>query len=470
MTAEPPLILANTVGLTERLLPHAPRLSRLAAAGWKARLREPTPAVTSTAQATLLTGASPQDHGIVANGWLFRDTMEVRFWQQSNRLLQREPFYSTARHRAARRGITFTAAKLFWWYNQGAEVDFSVTPKPWYGADGDKRFGIASVPAHLGKTLEQTLGAFPFSAFWGPNSGLPATQWIAAAAAEVVRAQRPSLTLVYLPHLDYDLQRHGPHHPRVGRWVQELDESIAPLEAAAQSAGCRLWIVNEYAHVSVRRPILLNQRLRGAGLLEVRNGPFGEQLDTFQSLAVAVCDHQLAHIYIRDSGDAALLDRAERLIAETPGVARVLRGAAKATVGLDHQRSGELVALAEADAWFAYPYWLDEKFAPDFARTVDIHRKPGFDPCELFFDPRLWWPKGRVLRRLAAKSLGFRALFDVVPLDPSLVGGSHGLPASDPLDRPLLLGDGPAPSLDSEGSLPMTAVRDLIMNAVGFSE
>src|SRR5262245_49733320 len=192
MAHEPqPLILVNTVGLTDRLLPHAPRLQKLAERGWKARLREVTPAVTSTAQATLLTGAGPNGHGIVANGWLFRDTMEVRFWQQSNRLLEREPLYATARRRADARGQPFTAAKLFWWFNQGAAVDVSVTPKPWYGADGDKRFGIATAPGEMAVALERKLGAFPFPSFWGPNSGLPATRWIAEAAAEVIRTQQP---------------------------------------------------------------------------------------------------------------------------------------------------------------------------------------------------------------------------------------------------------------------------------------
>ncbi len=468
-TAPPPLILLNTVGLTDRLLPYAPRLAKLAQSGWKARLHEPFPAVTSTAQATLLTGASPQEHGVVANGWLFRETMEVRFWQQSNRLLQREPLYATARRRAQAAGLPFSAAKLFWWFNQGASVDTSVTPKPWYGADGDKRFGVASAPDDLAAALESKLGRFPFPAFWGPSSGLPATRWIAAAAAEVVWERRPSLTLVYLPHLDYDLQRFGPAEPWLKRCAAELDSCLEPLEEAAAAVGGRIWIVNEYGHVPVSQPVFLNRILREAGLLQVRDGPFGETLDTFQSAAFAVCDHQLAHVYVQPE-DSDLLDRVERLLSETKGVAKVYRGSGRATIGLDHPRAGELVLLAERDAWFAYPYWLEDRRAPDFARCVDIHRKPGFDPCELFFDPKLWWPKGRAVRRLIQKKLGFRTLFDVVPLDASLVHGSHGLPAADPRDRPLLLGTGSKPDLDDEGSMPMAAVRDLVLAALGLGE
>jgi predicted AlkP superfamily pyrophosphatase or phosphodiesterase len=437
-----PLVLLNAVGLTSRLLPHAPRLQALAKAGWLVPLRELVPAVTCTAQAAILTGQPTQKHGIVGNGWLWRDTGEIRFWQQSNRLLQAEPIYQTARRLAAERGRTFRCAKLFWWFNQGAAVDISVTPKPYYGADGNKVFGITGTSDGLTERLERHLGPFPFPTFWGPMAGLPCTEWIARCAAEVVRTKQPDLTLVYLPHLDYDPQRFGPNGCNMPRLVGELDSACAPLLDAVRTVGGRLWVVSEYGHVAVRRPVLPNRALRQAGLLSVRQGPFGEALETFTSRAFAVCDHQVAHIYVNEPGDQ---QRVRDVIAGLPGVARVLGGEERAEVDLLHPRAGDLVALAERDAWFAYPFWLDDRLAPDYARTVDIHRKPGYDPCELFFDPRLRWPKGRVLRRLLQKKLGFRTLFDVVPLDPTLVRGSHGLPATEALDRPLLIGTGPPP-------------------------
>jgi predicted AlkP superfamily pyrophosphatase or phosphodiesterase len=390
--------------------------------------------------------------------------MEVRFWQQSSRLLQAEPLYTTARRRAQARGRAFRCAKLFWWFNQGADVDFSVTPKPYYGADGNKAFGISGTPEGLTEKLETELGRFPFFTFWGPRAGLPCTQWIARCAAAVLRDHRPDLTLVYLPHLDYDPQRHGPAGCDLAGLVRQLDDACVPLLDAARTVGARLWVVSEYGHVQVGRVVEPNRALRQAGLLSVRAGPFGEMLETFTSRAFAVCDHQVAHVYVRDPED---VPRARDLLAGLPGVARVLAGEERAEAGLRHDRAGELVLLSEADAWFAYPFWLDDRQAPDYARTVDIHRKPGYDPCELFFDPKLLWPAGRALLRVVQKKLGFRSLVDVVPLDATLVKGSHGVPAADSLDRPLLAGDGPAPP---EGELATTAVRDLVLEALELAE
>ena len=455
-----PLVLINAVGLTRKLLAYAPRLEQLAQEGWVRTLEEVMPAVTCTAQASILTGRTPQGHGIVGNGWLFRETGEVRLWQQSNALLQAEPIYTTARRRAAERGRTFRAAKLFWWFNQGADVDISVTPKPYYGADGNKVFGITGSPDGLCERLEAGLGRFPFHTFWGPGAGLPCTQWIGQAAADVLESDRPDLTLVYLPHLDYNPQRFGPSGCDMAGLVEELDAACGPLLDAAKTIGARVWVVSEYGHVDVNRPIHLNRVLREAGLLAVRPGPFGESLDTFGSRAFAVCDHQLAHVYCPRPGDR---ERAREVISGTLGVARVMAGEERGELALEHPRAGDLIALSEPSAWFAYPYWLDDRQAPDFARTVDIHRKPGYDPCELFFDPARFWPRGRAIARLLQKKLGFRTLFDVVPLDATLVRGSHGLRASRDEDRPILIGDGPQPP----GSLlPMPEVHGLLLDAL----
>jgi predicted AlkP superfamily pyrophosphatase or phosphodiesterase len=454
-----PIVLINAVGLTPRLLEHAPRLKAVAESGWVADMPEVLPAVTCTAQATILTGELPNRHGIVANGWLFRDTNEVRFWQQSNRLIRAEPLYETARKRARERGKEFKSAKLFWWFNQGAAVDISVTPKPHYAVDGNKAFGITGVPQDVVVDLEGWLGPFPFPQFWGPMAGLKSTQWIASAAGIVLRDEKPTLTLVYLPHLDYDPQRFGPSGTDVPKCVKELDDACAPILDAAQSTGAKVWVVSEYGHCDVTRPVYPNRVLRNANLLEVRQGPFGEQLDLYGSRAFAVCDHQLAHVHVRDAAD---VPRVRDSLAPVPGVAKALSGEERASIHLDHERSGEIILLSQTDAWFAYPFWLDDALAPDYARAVAIHHKPGFDPCELFFDPRLRFPKLHAARRLLQKKLGFRMTLDVVPLDASIVRGSHGLAAADPRDRPILIGHGPSPG----PSVPMTRVKELLLGAL----
>lgn len=405
------LCILNVVGLTPKLLAHAPRLASLGTAQpW----RSPLPAVTCTSQATMLTGLAPREHGIVGNGWYYRDTAEIRFWQQANSLVQGEKLYEG-----------FRTAKMFWWFNQHAPVQWSCTPKPYYGCDGSKVFGILD---ETGCGLVDQLGDFPFHTFWGPNAGLPCSRWIARASAAVLRQQKPELTLVYLPHLDYDFQRQTSHDPAR---VAEVDECAGIVIDAAHQAGARVIAVSEYGLVPVSQPVSLNIHLRKAGWLAVRDGPFGEQLLPGDSQAFAVADHQVAHLYVRDR---AMIDEVAAMVRGIDGVDRVVH---PEEVELDHPRSGELVVLAKPDAWFTYYYWLDERRAPDFARTVDIHRKPGYDPVELFMTS-----KPRAMLRLAQKKLGMRYRMDVIPLDATLVRGSHGLtPLSQ--DGPLVIGPTP---------------------------
>lgn len=438
-----PLILLDLVGLTPHHLgPYTPRLSALAAKHGVRALKGILPAVTSSVQASILTGLLPVSHGIVANGWLYRDTMEIRFWQQSRRLIAGETLYDNARRLAEKQGERFSCAKLFWWFNQGAEVDWSITPKPYYGCDGDKVFAVAGHPQAYVEAILRALGPFPFPAFWGPMAGWASSEWIAHAARITIESYRPTLTLVYLPHLDYDLQRFGASPPHLPRLLQELDTAAGIVLDAAEKVGATVFALSEYGITDVQRPVFLNRILREAGFLTVRDGPFGENLDPFLSRAFAVADHQVAHIYIRNPADIPCVE--ERL-ATVRGVGQILGEKEKKEYGLDHPRSGELIALAERDVWFAYPYWLEDSRAPDFARTVDIHRKIGYDPCELFFDPALRYPKLRFLLRLVQKKLGFRTRFDIIPLDPSLVRGSHGLLPSDPQEGPVFLSNGSEP-------------------------
>ncbi len=405
----------NVVGLTPALLQHAPRI---ASAGTARPWTSPYPAVTCTAQATMLTGLAPREHGIVGNGWFFRDTGEVRFWQQSNRLMQGDKLYQ---------GVP--TAKMFWWFNQGAPVTWYATPKPHYGCDGSKAFGIID---QTETDLTRHLGEFPFFSFWGPRAGLPSSRWIADATVRVMLEKRPQLTLCYLPHLDYDFQRLPVQDPQR---VAEVDRCAGAVIDAAAEIGARVVVVSEYGLVPVSRPVLINRALRQAGLLEVRDGPFGEMLLPLDSRAFAVTDHQLAHIYINDSSVA---NEVRRIVEGLDGVEQLVH---PGDLELDHPRSGELIALAKPDAWFVYYYWLDERRAPDFARTVDIHRKPGYDPCELFSTSNL-----RAALRLAQKKMGLRYKMDVIPLQPHLVQGSHGM-RPDAEHGPLIVGHDPPASM-----------------------
>jgi predicted AlkP superfamily pyrophosphatase or phosphodiesterase len=427
------LLVLNVVGLTPRLLQHAPRLRAL---GPPAPLTPPLPAVTCTCQATMLTGLPPDGHGIVGNGWYFRDLNEIWFWRQSHRLMHGPRVWDEV-------GAESTAV-LFWWFNMASPAGVALTPRPAYPADGRKLPDVYSTPAELGRDLQQRHGAFPLFRFWGPLAGIESSRWIASAAIDVFERFDPRLCLVYLPHLDYDLQRFGPDDPRIPEQVRAVDAEAARILDAAGDR--EVLVVSEYGITPVCGAVFPNRALREAGLLSVIDNPVGELLDPHRSRAFAVCDHQVAHVYADDAAAA------RRVLEGLDGVAAVVD---KVPAGLDHPRSGELVLVSARDRWFAYPYWLDDARAPDFARTVDIHRKPGYDPCELIRDPRVS-SAGLAWMLLKAK-LGLRTLFRVTPLDTSLVRGSHGRLPDDPADGPLLLGDGDRPR-------PMAEVRAAMLS------
>ena len=448
------------VGLTPRHLgPLMPRLSALAREGAMVPLQTVTPAVTCSVQASFMTGLTPREHGVVANGWLFRDLMEVMLWRQSNRLVEGEKVWEAGK----RRNPAFTCANMFWWYNMASSHDFGATPRPIYKADGRKLPDCYTVPDSLRDRLTERLGPFPLFQFWGPATTIASTRWIADATRMVMAEQNPTLTLVYLPHLDYDLQRFGPdgEHPAVRKSLAEIDAVAGDLADAARASGRTVVILSEYGITKVDRPIHINRALRDAGLLTVRLEDGGELLDPTVSKAFAVTDHQIAHVYVSDPNS---LPKAREVLQGLPGIERVYDAADKHSLQLDHPRSGELVAMADARSWFTYYYWNDDRRAPDFARTVEIHRKPGYDPVELFLDPNISSPKLAVGKRLLMRKLGFRVLMDVIPLDAALVGGSHGRITDDVSDGPLVISD--RISLLDGKSLSATGVKSLLLDAV----
>ncbi len=475
----------NVVGLTSRLLGrHMPRATAFRDGGRAASIRPAFPAVTCTAQATYLTGKPPSRHGIVGNGWYNRELAEVQFWKQSNHLVRGSKLWETLKARDP----NFTCAKLFWWYNMYSSADYSITPRPMYPADGRKVFDIYAWPYSIRTEIKADLGEFPFPAFWGPAAGKrspaggpdAASRWIAESAKWIETRYRPTLSLVYLPHLDYSFQRLGPasvdetstaegesegDEPR-NRPLEEIDNLVGELLDFFHARGVRVVLLSEYGITPVSSVVHLNRVLRESGWVTIKEELGRELLDCGASQAFAVADHQVAHIYVNDS---TVLNAVREAVSAQPGVSEVLDREAQVAAGIAHGRAGDLVAVAAEDTWFSYYYWNDDARAPDFARTVDIHRKPGFDPVELFTDPE-WSPprlKAHIARRLLQKKLGFRMLMDVVPLDAGLVRGSHGCRPKDSLDWPVILTD--VRDLEIEGSIEATGVHDLLHRALTSS-
>ena len=447
----------NVVGLTRGLIgPHTPAIARFLEQGSSRSIKPAFPAVTCTAQSSYITGKNPTQHGIVGNGWYDREYAELRFWKQSNHLVQQPKLWDELRQEDE----TFTCAQLFWWYNMYSTVDYAITPRPLYPADGKKVFDIHTSPMDLRETIKQDLGEFPFPYFWGPMAGIPSSEWIAQSAEWIETKNKPTLSFVYLPHLDYNLQRIGPNDDAIKEDLAAIDAIVGRLINFYTSRDVQIILLSEYGITEVDQPIHLNRIFRKQGWIQVKDELGLEHLDFSGSKTFALADHQIAHIYVND---ASILPNVKKILEQTPGIERVLDTAGKKKFGIDHPRAGELIVIAEPRAWFTYYYWEDDTLAPDFSRCVDIHRKAGYDPVELFIDPALKYPKLKLAKSLLKKKLGFRTLMDVIPLDAELVRGSHGRIPEDPADWPIYI----APQISSSDDfLEPTAVYTELKNAV----
>jgi predicted AlkP superfamily pyrophosphatase or phosphodiesterase len=471
----------NVVGLTERLIgPHTPAITAFRSHCALARIKPAFPAVTCAAQSTYLTGASADAHGIVGNGWYNRELAEVQFWKQSNRLVHGRKLWEDLRAQEP----AFTCAKLFWWYNMYSTADYSITPRPMYPADGRKVFDIYTWPYSIRADIKADLGEFPFPSFWGPGAGVnnpqgradAASRWIANSAKWIEEKFKPTLNLIYLPHLDYNLQRFDPTpraangnvgseaHPESD--LRLIDAIVGDLITFFEKRGIQMVLLSEYGITSVARPVHLNRIFRENGWLAIKEELGLELLDAGASKAFAVADHQIAHVYVNDH---STLKAVRELLSKTAGVSDVFAPAERPDLGISHERAGDLIAISNADTWFTYYYWLDDARAPDFARTVDIHRKPGYDPVELFIDPKIKAPKLKIVSKLLKKKLGFRMLMDVIPLDATLIKGSHGRVPEDQLDWPVLVGPPDAISGGKgkvDGVVPATSVYAILRSGI----
>ncbi len=451
-------VVINIVGLTKRLIgEHTPFIKNFMDDGACATIKPVLPAVTCAAQSTYLTGKWPSEHGIVGNGWYFKEEHEVKFWRQSNSLVQSDKIWDALKKQFQ----DFTCANHFWWYNMYSNADYSITPRPNYLADGRKIPDVYSYPADLRDKLQNELGTFPLFNFWGPKTSIKSSQWIADGALSTDRMYDPTLTLIYIPHLDYNIQRFGIDFDKIGKDLQEVDALVEKMVAHYQKKDTNIILLSEYGITSVDQPIHPNRILRKKGYVNIREERGLELLDAGASKAFAVSDHQISHIYVKDKSE---IDTLKKIFESEPGIEKVLTGNDIKQVHLNHERSGDLVLVADARSWFTYYFWLDDSKAPDFARMVDIHKKPGYDPVEMFTDPKDHFVVPKILWKLLKKKLGFRTLMDVIPLDASLVRGSHGRTPEDTDDHPIFITNSKRSPL--EQSIRATDVYNLLYKHV----
>ncbi len=414
-----PLVLLSVPALREKDVAVMDHLRTLTAGGEIADLSPGFPSVTCPVQANMTTGKPARDHGVVGNGFYHRDTRRVRMWTSPNDCIQEPQVWDLL----SRQGSGSTSAAWFPLHAKGCGADYVCTPAPIHNPDGTESLWCYTRPAELYGTLRDSLGHFPLKHFWGPVAGIASTRWIVDSAILAAEKWRPDFFYVYLPHLDYAAQRSGPDSAAAARAVAELDAQLARLTDGLHEAypAKPLWLIaGEYAITPVDHVVYPNIILRQAGLLEVRHQHDGEYLDLEKSQAWALVDHQFSHVFVRHR-DPLVAARVADLFRRREGIAEVLAGDELARYDLAHDRSGDVVLVSQPNSWQAYYWWVDDTQAPPFTRTVDIHRKPGYDPVELHFDP-------------ATKG---------IPLDATLVKGSHGAPVRDPAQRSVILASRP---------------------------
>lgn len=435
------LILLSIPGLRGQDLAAMPNLSRLTGGGDRATLVPSFPGVTWPVQANMLTGKLPDEHGVVANGFYWRDKHQVEMWTAWNDKIQQPQIWDLLhRHDAG-----LKSAVWFPMLSKGAGADYICMPAPIHNPDGSESLWCYTKPVELYGSLRDTFGHFPLMNFWGPMAGIKSSAWIADSAGWAMQRFRPNFFYIYLPQLDYAAQKSGPDSPGAQTAVKELDDVLGKLIAAATAAyeGQNLvWLAaSEYVITPVDHVTYPNRVLRQAGLLTVKDDG-GELIDFANTPAWALTDHQFSHVFVKNH-DAGQIGRIVDLFRGQEGIAEVLAGDERKKYALDHERAGDVVLISTPNSWQAYYYWLDDAKAPKFARTVDIHNKPGYDPVELHFD-------------FATKS---------IPLNAALVKGSHGAPATTDAQRGVLLSS--QRGMFVERAMADTDVCDLVLRQFG---
>lgn len=423
------VVLLSIPGLRAQDLPAMPRLT--AALPGVVPLTPSFPCVTWPVQANMLTGCLPRQHGVIANGFYWRESREIEFWTADNHRIDAPQIWD----RLHQLDPSYTSAAWFPMLSKGCGANYVCMPAPVHHPDGSESLWCYTKPHEYYGQLRDGLGHFPLQHFWGPLANIRSTDWIVDSAVYTAQRCHPRFFYVYVPHLEYAAQKLGPDTAAARTAVAELDRALGRLiDGFAEAyARCELvWLAaSEYVITAVNHVCYPNRVLREAGCLAVRLESGRELLDLEHSAAWAMVDHQFSHVFVADR-EPRSIDRIAQRFADEPGIAEVLVGPQRAKYALDHPRCGEIVLISEPSSWQAYYWWFDDARAPDHARTVDIHRKPGYDPVELHWDA-------------ATRS---------VPLDATLVGGSHGAPVRDSFQRGVLMAS-------QAETLPAAGVRDI---------
>ncbi|WP_255445028.1 alkaline phosphatase family protein [Bacillus sp. TE8-1] len=436
------VIVLDIISLTEEHLNDAeltPNIRKLLENGQQAKIKPVFPAVTGSMQATYITGTSPAEHGIICNGLPNWNTKEITMWNQTMLPVEGKKIWEKLKEE----DLAAKTAVLFWQFSKLSTADYVVTPAPIH-LDKKTIMWCDSKPRGLYEKLREKYGEFDLKSFWGPLSSVKSSEWILDAAIDVLEEYKPRLSLVYLPNIDYNAQRFGPESEAAKRSIKEIDSLIGnfveQLEERNLKEQTRLVILSEYNFKTVNRPIFINQTLNKEGYVAIKHVENMDFLDLEMSKAFALADHQLAHVYIQDSRDIGVV---KEILERTPGIAEVWGEEEKRVHKINHELSGQLIAIAEPDSWFVYYWWLNDEQAPEFAYNVDIHRKPGYDPVELFVNPKTFQ----------------------IPLEPERIKGSHGLPAKDKRDYVSLVVTGR--DFELPDTLEATEVHDLLLKLVG---
>jgi predicted AlkP superfamily pyrophosphatase or phosphodiesterase len=380
-----------------------PTISEIANNGQYGYLKPVFPSVTCTVQASVLSGKYPSDHGIVSNGFYDKENFQVLFWEQSSKLVQSERIWDVLE----KKNSNIKTSVLFWQNTMFANSNYLITPRPIHLENGGMDMWCYSRPPNYYEDVSSKIGEFDLLSYWGPFASFKSTEWISKSVEYTLENHKPDLLFAYFPQLDYPSQKFGKNSTQVKEDLRKIDEVVDSIVKKVEKLGLsdetEFIFFSEYGFNDVNDAIPLNKILRQNGLLETRTIKNKEYIDFEYSQAFAMVDHQIANIYLNDHADKIYV---RKVLEEIKGIDMICANDKKQKLKIDNNRSGDLIAIADIDKWFSYYWWFDEDKAPTFTKTVDIHRKPGYDPLELFFDP-------------AKKSVSF---------DTKLIKGSHGRP------------------------------------------